>query len=169
MAIFSANLEDLRELYINQLRHMYSVEKQLTEALPKMADAATDTQLKQAFTSHLQETRQHVSRVESLLERASEKVDDIKSKGIAALITEGEEVMKDAADSSVRDAGLILAGQRAEHYEIASYGALRQYAQLLGDEEAAQLIDAILQDEGHADHLLTEISNTANTRAYKAA
>jgi ferritin-like metal-binding protein YciE len=169
MAIFSANLENLRELYIDQLQHLYSVETQLTEALPKMADAATDTQLKQAFTSHLQETRQHVTRIKEILGRTQQSVDSKKSKGIAALIAEGEEIIKDAKDNAVRDAGLILAGQRAEHYEMASYGAVRQYAQLLGDEQAAQMLDQTLKEEGHADHLLTEISKSANPRANKAA
>jgi len=169
MAIFSANLEDLRELYIDQLRHLHSVETQLTEALPKMADAATDGQLKQAFTTHLQETRQHVKRLEKLLNKTEHSVDPKKSKGIASLIAEGEEIIKDAKDNAVRDAGLILAGQRAEHYEMASYGAARNWAQILGDEEAAQLLDETLKEEGHADHLLTEISQMANPRAYKAA
>lgn len=169
MAMFSANLEDLRQLYVDQLQHMYSVETQLTEALPKMADAATDTQLKQAFTSHLQETRQHVTRIKEILQKTSQSADSKKSKGISALITEGEDMIKDAKDNSVRDAGLILAGQRAEHYEMASYGALRHFAQLLGDDWAAQLLDQTLKEEGHADHLLTEISKTANTRANKAA
>jgi len=169
MAIFSANLENLRELYIDQLKHLYSVETQLTEALPKMADAATDTQLKQAFTSHLQETRQHVRRLEEILRKTGQSVDSKKSKGMSALIAEGEEIMKDAKDDAVRDAGLILAGQRAEHYEMASYGALRHFAQLLGDEQAAELLNQALQEEGHADHLLTEISKSANARADKAA
>jgi ferritin-like metal-binding protein YciE len=169
MAMFSANLENLRQLYIDQLQHLYSVETQLTEALPKMADAATDPQLKQAFTSHLQETRQHVVRIKEILQKTQQSVDSKKSKGIAALIAEGEEIIKDAKDNAVRDAGLILAGQRAEHYEMASYGAVRHFAQLLGDEQAAQMLDQTLKEEGHADHLLTEISKTANSRANKAA
>lgn len=169
MAIFSANLEDLRQLYIDQLKHLHSVEIQLTEALPKMADAATDTQLKQAFTSHLQETKQHVVRLERIMGKTRESMESKKSKGIAALISEGEEMIKAAKDNSVRDAGLILAGQRAEHYEIASYGALRNFAQLLGEQQAAQLLDETLKEEGRADHLLTEISRSANTRANKAA
>ncbi len=169
MAIFSANLESLRELYIDQLQHLYSVETQLTEALPKMADAATDTQLKQAFTSHLQETREHVTRLKEILGRAQQSVDSKKSKAMATLITEGEDMIKDAKDDAVRDAGLILAAQRVEHYEIASYGAVRQYAEMLGDEQAVQLLDRTAKEEGHADHLLTEISKTANPRANRAA
>lgn len=169
MAIFSANLENLRELYIDQLQHLCSVENQLIEALPKMADAATDPQLKQAFTSHLQETRQHATRLKQILEKAEPSADPKKSRGIASLIAEGEDIIKDAKDNAVRDAGLILAGQRAEHYEMASYGAVRHFAQLLGDERAAELLNQTLQEEGHADHLLTEISKSTNLRANKAA
>ena len=169
MAIFSANLENLRQLYVDQLQHLYSVETQLTEALPKMADAATDTQLKQAFTNHLQETRQHVSRLKQILGNTQQSVDAKKSKAMATLITEGEDMIKDAKDNSVRDAGLILAAQRVEHYEIASYGALRHFAQVLGEDQAAQILDETLKEEDHADHLLTEISKSANPRANKAA
>ena len=169
MAIFSANLENLRELYIDQLQHLYSVETQLTEALPKMAEAATDPQLKQAFTTHLQETRQHVTRLKQILGNTQQSVDSKKAKAMATLITEGEDMIKDAKDSAVRDAGLILAAQRVEHYEIASYGAVRHYAQLLGEESAAQTLEETEKEEGNADHLLTEISKTANPRANKAA
>jgi ferritin-like metal-binding protein YciE len=169
MAIFSSNLEDLRELYIDQLRHLLSVETQLTEALPKMAEKATDPQLKQAFTSHLQETRQHASRLEELLSRSQSSVDAKKSKAMASLISEGEDMMKDAKSDSVRDAALILAAQRVEHYEMASYGAARNFAQILGDERAAATLDETLKEEGHADHLLTQISNSANPRAERAA
>ena len=169
MAIFSENLESLRALYIDQLQHLLSVEMQLTEALPKMAEAATEPQLKQAFTTHLQETRQHVTRIKEILGDTKQSVSEKKSKAIAALISEGEDAMKDAKDNAVRDAALILAGQRVEHYEIASYGAVHQYAQLLGETHAAQKLEETLKDEGHADHLLTEISKAANTRANKAA
>lgn len=169
MAIFSANLENLRQLYMDQLRHLYSVETQLTEALPKMADAATDPQLKQAFTTHLQETRQHVSRLKQIIGRTQDSVDSKKSKGMEALVTEGEDMIKDSSDSALRDAGLILAGQRVEHYEIASYGAVRRYAELLGENEAAQLLRTTEEEEGKADQLLTRISETANPRANRAA
>ena len=169
MALFSANLESLRALYIDQLQHLYSVETQLTEALPKMAEAATDPQLKQAFTSHLQETRQHVTRLKEILGQSEQSVDSKKCKSMATLISDGEEMMKDAKDNAVRDAALILAGQRAEHFEMASYGAVRNWAQILGEDQAAQLLDQTLKEEGHADHLLTEIAKSANSRANRAA
>lgn len=169
MALFSANLESLRELYIDQLRHLYSVETQLTEALPKMADAATDPKLKHAFTTHLQETRQHVTRLKEILGKTEDSVDSKKSKAMSTLITEGEDMIKDTKDDSVRDAGLILSAQRVEHYEIATYGAVRHFARLLGEESAAQLLEETLKEEAHADQLLTEISKTANANANKAA
>lgn len=169
MALFSANLENLRELYVDQLQHLYSVETQLTEALPKMAEAATDPQLKQAFTSHLQETRQHVTRLKEILGKTEQPVESKKCKSMAALIEAGETMIKDAKDNAVRDAGLILAAQRAEHYEMASYGAVCDWVVILGDERAAQLLDETLKEEHHADHLLTEIAHSANSRANKAA
>ncbi|MEO6828422.1 MAG: ferritin-like domain-containing protein [Acidobacteriaceae bacterium] len=169
MALFSANLDSLRELYTDQLQHLYSMETQLTEALPKMADAATDPQLKQAFNNHLQETREHETQLKGILGKTEQSVDPRKSKAMATLITEGEDIIKDVEDAAVRDAGLILAAQRVEHYEMASYGTVRNFARILGDDQAAQILDEILQEEGHADHLLTEISNSANTRAKRAA
>ena len=169
MAIFSTNLENLRELYTNQLQHLLSAEKQLTEALPKMADAATDPQLKRAITAHLQETRQHRTKLEALLEKTDESADAKKSEAMAALISEGEDIIKDVKDDAVRDAGLILAAQRVEHYEIASYGAMRRFAELLGDVNSAQILEQIEAEEGKADKLLSEISKSANSKATRAA
>lgn len=169
MALFSANLENLRALYNKQLEAMYSVEMQLTEALPKMADAATNAKLKDAFTTHLQETRQHASRVKEILTRAQQQAGSDKCKAMAALIDSGETMIKDAKDEAVRDASLILAAQRVEHFEIASYGTLRGWAELLGEQQPAQLLEEILRQEGHADQLLTEISQAANARARRAA
>lgn len=169
MAIFSENLENLRELYTNQLQHLLSAETQLTEAQPKMAEAATDPRLKQAIQTHLQETRQHVSKLESLLEKTNKSPDSKESDAMSALISEGEEIIKDVNDDAVRDAGLILAAQRVEHYEIASYGAMRRFAELLGDESAAQTLQQIEKEEGNADQLLSEISKSANEKANQAA
>lgn len=169
MALFSANLENLRALYNKQLDAMYSVETQLTEALPKMADAATDPKLKEAFTTHLQETRQHATRVKELLAKTQQSAGSDKCKAMAALIDSGETMIKDAKDDAVRDASLILAAQRVEHFEMASYGTLRGWAELLGEQQSAQILDEILRQEGHADDLLTEISQAANARARRAA
>ncbi len=169
MKVFSANLDNLRKLYVNQLQMLLSTEQQITEALPKMIDKATDVQLQQAFQSHLQETREHVTRLEKILNAATGEASKVKCKVMAALVTETEDMVKDSADESVRDAALIAAAQRVEHYEIASYGAVRHWAQLLGEKAHAELLDKTIKEEGHADKLLTEISNRVNPYAEKAA
>jgi ferritin-like metal-binding protein YciE len=169
MKVFSANLDNLRKLYINQLQMLLSTEQQITEALPKMIEKAQDVQLRQAFQSHLQETNGHVQRLEQILGSVAGEAKAVKCKVMAALVTETEDMVKDAADENVRDAALIAAAQRVEHYEIASYGAVRHWAQLLGEKQDAELLDKTIKEEGHADHLLTEISNRVNPYAEKAA
>ncbi len=169
MKFMSANLESLRELYIDQLQHLHSAETQITNALPKMIEKATDPQLKRALDTHLQETRGHVARLEQILRSAEGDVDSKKNKGIAALITEGEDLIKDASDTSVRDAGIIAAAQHVEHYEMASYGTARTWAEILGHTDHAELLEKTLEEEKHADALLTQIADTANTMADKAA
>ncbi len=169
MKFFSANLDSLRKLYINQLQMLLSTEEQITEALPKMIEKATDTQLKQAFQSHLQETEVQVTRLEQILQEATGETESIKCKVLAALVEEAEGMIKDASDESVRDAALIAAAQRVEHYEIAAYGAIRHFAQILGENSQAELLDQTIKEEGHADHLLTEIANRVNPYAEKAA
>jgi ferritin-like metal-binding protein YciE len=169
MKFFSANLDSLRELYFDQLQQLHSAETQITEALPKMIQSATEPQLKNVLQTHLQETKGHVARLEQILKEAKGSVDSKRSKGMAALITEGEDVIKDAADQSVRDAGIIAAAQKVEHYEIAAYGSVRNYAEILGKDSDARLLDQTLEEEKHADSILTGISDTANTKADKAA
>lgn len=169
MKVFSANIDNLRSLYVNQLQNLLSTEQQITEALPTMIEKSTDTQLKQAFQSHLQETQVHVTRVEQILNTLTGEAKPIKCKVTAALITSAEDMVKDAADDAVRDAALISAGQRVEHFEIATYGAVRRWAELLGETAQASLLDQTIKEEGHADHLLTEISNRVNPYAQKAA
>lgn len=169
MKVFSANLDNLRKLYINQLQMLLSTEQQITETLPKMIDKASDTQLKQAFQSHLQETEVHVQRLEQILNQAVGEAETVKCKVMAALAIEGEDAVKDAADDAVRDAALISAGQRVEHNEIAVYGAVRRWAQLLGETSHVEQLDKTIKEEGHADHLLTEIAERVNPYAQKAA
>lgn len=169
MKFFSENLETLRELYINQLRMLVSTEQQITEALPRMIEKATDTQLKQAFQSHLQETNVHVTRLQQILRQEKADIEPLKCKVLVALVSEAEDMIKDASDTSVRDAALIAAAQRVEHYEIASYGAVRHWAQILGRNEQATLLDQTIKEEGHADHLLTTIAERVNVGADKAA
>jgi ferritin-like metal-binding protein YciE len=169
MKFFSANLDSLGKLYLDQLQQLHSAETQITEALPKMIDAATEPQLKNALQTHLQETRGHVARLEEILNQAKGSVDSKKCKGIAALIAEGEDIIKDATDDSVRDAGIIGAAQKVEHYEIASYGTVRTFAEILGNDSQAELLDQTLEEEKHADSILTAISDTTNTSADTAA
>ncbi len=168
MKFISANLESLRELYVDQLKQLHSVETQITDALPKMIAKSTEPQLKRALETHLQETRGHVARIEQILQNCIGKVESKKSKGIAALITEGEDVISDANDESVRDAGIIAAAQKVEHYEMAAYGTVRTFAEILGKTDEANLLERTLDEEKHADSLLTQISDVANTRADRA-
>jgi ferritin-like metal-binding protein YciE len=167
MKFFSANLDSLRKLYIDQLQQLHSAETQITEALPKMIEKSTSPELKQALEKHLQETKGHVSRLDRILKQSLGKVDSKKNHGLAALISEGEDVILDATDDSVRDAGIIAAAQKVEHYEMAAYGTLRNFAQILGESEPAGLLQTTLEEEKHADAVLTEISDRANPQADK--
>jgi ferritin-like metal-binding protein YciE len=166
---FSANLDSLRKLYVDELEQLYSAETQIVEALPKMIEAATEPELKKALQTHLEETRGHVARVDEILIQENGLVNPKKCKGIAALITEGEDVIKDATDESVRDAGIIAAAQKVEHYEIAAYGTARTFAEILGNNTHSALLNQTLEEEKHADSILTGIANTANAKAIKAA
>jgi len=165
MKFFSENIDSLRELYINQLKTMLSAERQITDALPKMIDKATDQQLKQAFQSHLSETKVHVQRLEQILNETADKADDIKCKILDTLVDDTESVIGDIDDDSVRDAALIASGQRVEHFEMASYGTLRSWAQILGETGHAQILNQTLREEEHADQLLTQISDKVNPSA----
>ncbi|HLZ42141.1 MAG TPA: ferritin-like domain-containing protein [Candidatus Sulfotelmatobacter sp.] len=169
MKFISANLENLRALYVSELQHLHSAETQITDALPKMIEKATDPQLKQGLETHLQETRGHVARLEQILQRSAGKVDSKKNKGIAALITEGEDIITDAKPEALRDAGIIAAAQKVEHYEMAAYGTVRTWAEILGLSDQADLLERTLDEEKHADAVLTQIADTANTRADRAA
>lgn len=169
MKFISADLNNLRKLYVDQLEHLHAAEHQITKALPKMVEKSSDSQLKQALETHLEETRNHVTRLEQILRQCTGQVDSKKNKGIAALITEGEDVITDATDENVRDAGIIAAAQKVEHYEIAAYGTVRTFAEILGELQQAELLERTLDEEKHADSVLTQISDSANTRADKAA
>jgi ferritin-like metal-binding protein YciE len=165
MKFFSENIDSLRELYVNQLRTMLSTERQITDALPKMIDKATDQQLKQAFQSHLQETEVHVQRLEQILSKIGDETDDIDCKVLETMVDDTEDIIGDIDDDSVRDAALIASGQRVEHFEMASYGTLRNWAQILGESGHAQVLNQTLQEEEHADKLLTQISDKVNPSA----
>jgi ferritin-like metal-binding protein YciE len=151
-------LDSLRNLYIEELRDLYSAEKQLTQALPKMAKGASSQQLKQAFENHLKQTEGHVQRLEQLFEQMGVSSRGKKCKGMEGLIEEGSEMLEEEGEASVIDAGLIGAAQRVEHYEIAGYGTARTLAMHLGEKEAARVLQMTLDEEGKADKLLTQIA-----------
>ncbi|HKV48338.1 MAG TPA: ferritin-like domain-containing protein [Candidatus Acidoferrales bacterium] len=156
----------LKELYVDELRDLYDAEGQLTKALPKMAEAATDDELRAGFEHHLEQTRGHVQRLEQIFEGMGEKPKGKKCKGMQGLIAEGKEMMEDDdLEGEVLDAGLISAAQRVEHYEIAAYGCVRSYANLLGDTKAASLLEETLEEEKETDRKLTELSETINVEA----
>jgi len=165
MKFLSENLEDLREVYINELKKMLSMERQVTEALPKMIEKATDTQLKQAFQSHLQESEQHVTRVEEMLRECTEDTDTVKCKVLGTLVSEAEDTIGDAQEGVVRDVVLIASAQAVEHHEMAVYGTARNWARILGETEHAAMLQKTLDEEKHADHLLTQISDRINPEA----
>ena len=171
MKIVSENFKNLRALYVNQLRLLLSAEEQIVRVLPDMMNAATDEQLSQAFRTHYQETDIHVKRLEELLtnlKSADPSVDStspIRCKAAHGLIAEAEDMIEDARDAFVKDAALIAAAQRIEHYEIAAYGAVRQFAWVLGETAAADVLDQTIKEEGHADHLLTSIAERINIEA----
>jgi ferritin-like metal-binding protein YciE len=169
MKLHSSHIDNLRKLYIDQIQHLHSAESQIIEALPKMIEAADETELKRALQTHLQETREHVSRIEQILQETIHKLEAKKDKAMSAIISEGEDIIKDASNTPVRDAGIITAAQRVEHYEIAVYGSVRNFAQIMGETEQASLLQQTLDEEKHADEVLSSISTAANTRADKAA
>jgi ferritin-like metal-binding protein YciE len=165
MKLFSENIEDLRTLYIANLKKALDMEQKITKALPTMIEKSTDPQLATAFRNHLEETKGHVTRVEGLLRDATGESDTATCKVISALVTEAEDSIKDAGDSSIRDITLIAAGQQVEHHEIAVYGTLRSWAELLGEDDAADVLEGILDEEKNADELLSTISDSVNTSA----
>ena len=167
MAIFGmTEFNSMDDLFLQQLEDLYDAEKRLTEALPKMAKAATSGELKRAFQSHLQETEGHVRRLEKIFGMISHEPERETCAAMKGLIKEGEDMIDAKGDPNVRDAGLIAAAQRVEHYEMAGYGSVRAFAQQLGMSEAAQILQQTLDEEKSADQKLTTIAETAvNTQA----
>lgn len=165
MKFFSANLQDLRGLYISSLEKALDMEQQITKVLPKMIDKATDPQLKQGLQTHQQETEGHVSQVQSILQQLTGDANTSSCKVMSALATEGSDMIKDAGDPSVCDATIIAACQQVEHHEMAIYGTLRTWANLLGENAQAQQLEQILNQEKHADQVLSNISDRVNVEA----
>ncbi len=157
----------LRELYVEQLKDLYDAEHQLVKALPKLAEASSSDELRNAFEEHLDKTKQHAQRIEQIFEGMGQKAKTQKCKGMEGLVKEGSEILKeeDDIDGEVKDAALIAAAQRVEHYEIAGYGTVRTYANLLGENEAANLLQQTLDEEKEADQTLNEIAEQINVEA----
>lgn len=153
-------IQTLRDLYVEQLRDLYSAENQLVKALPKMAKAAANAQLKSAFTDHLAQTEQHVQRLDRIFKQLDVSSKGPACKGMEGLISEGEEMIKMKGEPAAIDAGLIAAAQRVEHYEIAGYGCVRTYAHQLGDTFGEQMLQQTLDEEGATDQKLTRLAET---------
>jgi ferritin-like metal-binding protein YciE len=153
-------MESLKELYVEELKDLYSAEKQLVKALPKMAKNATNPELQQAFTKHLEETEGHVERLEQIFEMLGERAGGKKCKGMEGLIEEAKELLEEDASEEVLDAGLISKAQHVEHYEMAGYGTVRTWARLLGYENQAALLQQTLDEEKETDLLLTDIAES---------
>ena len=157
------------ELFVDELKDLYSAEKQITRALPKLVKAATSDELRQAFQSHLEETNGHVVRLEKAFEILGKSPKGKTCVGMKGVLEEGAEMLEDTDKGEVRDAGLISAAQRVEHYEMAGYGSARDFAKLLGQNEIAELLEETLEEEKAADKKLTSISKQVNAEAQAAA
>lgn len=154
-------LKTLEDLFHHELKDLYSAETQLVKALPKMAKAATHEELKAGFTEHLEQTKGHVQRLEQIGESLELRLPGHKCKAMEGLVAEGSDLISEDAEDAVRDAGLIGAAQRVEHYEIAAYGTARALAKCLGHDEAADLLGETLEEEKATDEKLTELAESA--------
>ncbi|MDB5284902.1 MAG: hypothetical protein JWO06_3977 [Bacteroidota bacterium] len=155
----------LRKLFVDELKDIYWAEKALTKAIPKMIKNATSEELVDALTRHLEETQGHVTRLEEVFEAIGEKAVAKKCEAMDGLTKEADEIMKDTEKGVVRDAGIIAAGQKVEHYEIATYGTLISFAKTLREDEAASILQSTLEEEKAADEKLSEISDEINIEA----
>jgi ferritin-like metal-binding protein YciE len=170
MGLLTPNqIKDFQSLYNLQLRYLLSTENQIVKGLKSMIEHANDPQLQQAFQSHLQETEVHAQRLDKMIgELNAGEVDDKKDPITTALLGAGENIVSESDEGPVRDAGLLASAQKVEHYEIASYGSARDWAKILGLTQHAELLQRTLDEEKHADELLTSISQRANTTAAAA-
>jgi ferritin-like metal-binding protein YciE len=155
----------LQQLFIDELRDLYDAENRLVKALPKLAKASTSRELRDGFEQHLEQTRGHVDRLEEIFENLEEKPTGKKCAGMAGLVNEGQEIMEEDFEGAVMDAALISAAQRVEHYEIAAYGCVRSWAQLLGNNNAADLLEKTLEEEKETDEKLTQLAERIHVQA----
>jgi ferritin-like metal-binding protein YciE len=159
-------LNTIKDLYIHELKDLYSAEKQLLKAIPKMAKAATNQELGDGFREHLEQTKKHVERLERVLGAHGHSTRGPKCRGMEGIVAEGAEMIEEEGDAEVKDAGLIAAAQRVEHYEMAGYGTARTYAELLKDQEGAKLLSQTFEEEKQTDEKLSELAkSTINVKA----
>lgn len=158
----------LKKLYIDELKDLYSAENQMVKALPKMVKAATSPDLRAGFESHLKQTKEHVARLERIFAALDESPKGKHCKGMEGLIKEGGELIDEDPEPEELNAGLIAAAQRVEHYEIAGYGCVRTYAQLLGENEAVAILEKTLNEEKETDSKLTGLAETINVEAMES-
>ena len=168
MKLISAHIEDLRTLYIDNLRKALDMEQKITKALPDLIENASDPDLTAAFNNHLEETRGHVSKVEALLQRNTGDDSTETCKVIGGLTTEASDTIKDVTNPQIRDIALIGAAQQVEHHEIAVYGTLRRWAEILGQNDDVALLKTIESEEIKADKLLSDIAGKVNSLAEAA-
>jgi ferritin-like metal-binding protein YciE len=159
----------LKELYVDELRDLYDSEQQLIKALPKMVKAANSKDLSSGFAEHLEQTKEHARRLEQIFQALGEPVKGKKCKGMQGIVAEGGEAISEGFDGPLMDAALIGAAQRVEHYEIAGYGTVHAFATVLGEDEAASLLEQTLQEEKETDQKLTELSADINQQAAESA
>jgi ferritin-like metal-binding protein YciE len=162
------SVDTVEKLFVDELKDLYSAENQITKALPKMAKAATSSELRTAFETHLKETEGQIKRLDRVFEILGKTSNGKTCKGMRGLLEEGAEVMGDT-EGEVRDAAMISAAQRVEHYEMAGYGTVRTYAELLGQNEIANLLQQTLDEEGETNKKLTQIASKVNRQAHKHA
>jgi ferritin-like metal-binding protein YciE len=161
-------LNNLQDLYFHELKDLHSAEKQLVKALPKMAKAAHNRELAKGFQEHLEQTKVHAQRLEKILSSHKQTTRGAKCKAMEGLVAEGSEMIDEEADAEVKDAGLIAAAQRVEHYEMAGYGTARTYADLLGDDEGSKLLQTTFEEEKQTDQKLSKLATSAiNVAAVK--
>jgi ferritin-like metal-binding protein YciE len=151
-------MESLQDLYIHELKDIYNAEKQITKALPKLIKKAKSPELKQSFEEHLQQTEGQINRLEEIFQRLDESTTGPKCQGMEGLLKEGDELLKEDATPEVLDAGIIVAAQKVEHYEIAAYGSLCTFAESLGFDEDLELLKQTIEEEKMADEKLTELA-----------
>ena len=158
-------IESLNDLFVEQLRDLYDAENQLIKALPKMAEGANSDELRQGFEEHLEQTKEHAQRIETIFEQLGQKAKSKKCKAMEGLIKEGSEALEEDMSEDVKDSAIIAAAQRVEHYEIAAYGTVRTFANLLGETEAATLLEQTLEEEKETDEKLTQLADGINVAA----